>query len=342
VTISDDRYFATEAALSGFMPPELPVEVPTAEILAEYDRLSRCWTSTHAGELRVGSEVHKREVCRMFRETFNPYRPSVIDWPNLSAEELQRLTSLPIWDIAVQTEGRARLNFAAYASVFPDREVGETLMLNAWEENRHKEVLSNLVAAYRIPLAEEPAYDLPRDLEWAFLVTGYSECVDSFFAFGLFEVARRSGFFPMKLVETFEPIIQEECRHILLFANWLAWHRVNLKWWRRVWFELRIIAAWTFIAWERIGLARDLGGEQNPSRQDSNFTLNSASAVSPVEIRLREFMTLCLRENDRRFAGYDTRLVRPTTMPIVIRFMLALSKLWPGRSGGRQASRAPS
>ncbi len=335
MTISGDSYFAIEASLTGFKPPEMPVEVPTAEALAEHDRISRCWTSTHAGDLCVGSEIHKREVCRMFRETFNPYRPAVIDWPNLSSEELQRLTSLPIWNIAVQTEGKARLNFAAYASTLPDREIGEALMLNAWEENRHKHVLSNLVKTYQIPLAEEPAYEPPRDLEWTYLVTGYSECVDSFFAFGLFEVARRSGFFPMKLVETFEPVIQEECRHILLFANWLAWHRANLKWWRRAQFELRVVAVWIFIAWERMGLARGFGKDQNPSRQDSNFTLKSAGSVSPVEFHFRELMTLCLRENDRRFAGYDIRLVRPTTMPTMIRFALALSKLWPGKSRSR-------
>jgi hypothetical protein len=57
-------------------------------------------------------------------------------------------------------------------------------------------VLSNLVAAYGIVLAPEPVYHEPRDAEWAYLVTGFSECIDSFFAFGLFEVAKRSGFFP--------------------------------------------------------------------------------------------------------------------------------------------------
>jgi hypothetical protein len=335
VTISGDACFATDALVTGFTPPEMPVESPTAVQLAQYDRTTRYWTSAHTGDWRVGSEIHKREVCKMFRETFNPYRPAVIDWPELDSEELARLTALPIWDIAVQTEGKARLSFAAYAGALADREMAEALMLNAWEENRHKDVLSNLVKTYRIPLVEEPAYEPPRDLEWAHLVTGYSECVDSFFAFGLFEVARRSGFFPTKLVETFEPVIQEECRHILLFANWLAWHRANLGLLRRVRFELRVAAVWIFIAWERIGLARGLGKERNLARQDSNFTFTSAKAVGPAEIRFRDLSMLCLRENERRFAGYDTRLVRPTMIPGMIRFALAVSTLWLRAFGRR-------
>ena len=199
VTISGDACFAADAFVTGFRPPERPLGSPTAVQLAEYDRSTRHWTSVHMGDWRVGSEIHKHEVCKMFRETFNPYRPAVIDWPELDSEELARLTSLPIWDIAVQTEGKARLSFAAYAGALADREMAEALMLNAWEENRHRDVLSNLVKTYGISLVEEPAYEPPRDLEWAHLVTGYSECVDSFFAFGLFEVARRSGFFPHEI-----------------------------------------------------------------------------------------------------------------------------------------------
>src|SRR6185369_9016257 len=125
-----------------------------------------------------------------------------------------------------------------------------------WEENRHKEVIANLVAAYGIALAPEPPFRHPRHPKWAFLVTGYQESIDSFFAFGLFELAKRSGFFPAELVDTFEPVIQEECRHILFFANWLAWRRANLGWWPRIRFELRVAAAWIYIAGLRVGLAR--------------------------------------------------------------------------------------
>ena len=328
VMSDNDTVFAAQMAGIGFVRPELPAGRPTTGALEAADRTSRYWTSTHPGALPLGSQAHKHEVCRMFRETFNPYRPSVIAWPELSPEMLQRVTSLPIWDIAVHTEGRARLRFASYARAAEDPAVRDAVMLNAWEENRHKEVLGHLVKAYGITLGPEPAYRLPRDPEWMYLVTGYCECIDSFFAFGLFELARQSGFFPVELVETFEPVIQEECRHILLFANLVAWQRATLPWWRRVHFELRILAAWFYIAWERLVLARSMKAGGMGTGQDSNFTMSSAQAVTPVEIGVRDLMRLCLQENDRRFAGYDPRLVRPKTVPALARVALLVSRPW--------------
>jgi hypothetical protein len=330
--IDHDDLFTTQMLALGFSRPELPGDPPSAAAMAAADRISRYWTSTHAGVLRPGSEAHKREVCRMFHETFNPYRPSIISWPKLSPEMLQRVTSLPIWDVAVHTESRARLRFVTYASSVEDPQVRSAVALNAWEESRHKEVLANLVQAYGIPLASEPPFQPPRDSQWAYLLTGYCECIDSFFAFGLFELARRSGFFPAELVETFEPVVQEECRHILLFANLMAWQRANLPWWRRLYFELRVAAVWAVIAWERIVLARSMDAKGNSkgdkARLDSTFTASSANALSPVEIDVRDLMALCLKENDRRFAGYDPRLLRPTMVPRLVRFVLLVTKPW--------------
>jgi len=120
-------------------------------------------------------------------------------------------------------------------------------------------------------------------------------------------------------VETFEPVIQEEARHILLFANWLAWHRRNLRAWKRPWFELRIAAVWVFLAWERMGIARGLSDNK---ADDNNFTVTGGKAVSGDEVNVRDLLALCLAENDRRFAGYDPRLVRPVTMPWLTRRVL--------------------
>ena len=294
--------------------------------VAAADHAARYWKSEEQGPLKPGSPAHKDAICRMFRETFNPYKPSVIAWPTLDDSARDKIISLPIWDIAVQTEGKARLRMAAYARTISDPDMREAIALNGWEENRHKEVLSRLVEAYGIPLEPEPVYREPRDTEWAYLVTGFSECIDSFFAFGLFELAKRSGFFPAELVDTFEPVIQEEGRHILLFANWLAWHRATMPRWRRPWFEMRVVAVWMFLGWERIGIARSIDGGKTAAtktkQQDNNFTVTGSKSVSAEDVSPGDFMAICLEENDRRFAGYDHRLRRPTTMPRLARLAL--------------------
>ncbi|MDB6098987.1 MAG: aminomethyltransferase [Gammaproteobacteria bacterium] len=266
------------------------------------------------GPIRLGSEAHKTLFCRTLLDTFNPYKPAVIDWPQLDSETRDRLVSLPIWDIAVQTEGRARLNVASYAAITPDPLLRKAIELNAFEEGRHKHVLSNLVAAYGIELAPEPEYAVRGDPEWAFMVTGYSECIDSFFAFGLFESAKRSGFFPAELVDTFEPVIQEEGRHILFFVNWAAWYRRTMPFWRRPFFELKVLAVWLFLIWERIGIARDVGG----GVQDNNFTVTGAKAVGN-DIDVAELIDMCLAENERRMSPYDRRLLRPRFVPALAR-----------------------
>jgi len=278
--------------------------------------LSLPQSRSDVGPIRIGSEAHKQLFCRMLLETFNPYRPAVIDWPSLSDEARERLVGLPIWDIAVQTEGKASLRVKSYGRVVAaDPWLRKAVALNAFEEARHKHVLSNLVAAYGIALEPEPAYLVPRDVEWAFMVTGYSECIDSFFAFGLFELAKRSGYFPAALVETFEPVMQEEGRHILFFVNWVAWMRRNLPLWKRPLFAARIAAVWAFLVWERIGIARGLEGEP---AADANFTVTGAKSVG-MDIGVAQLMDICLAENDRRLAGYDRRLLRPRFVPAMVR-----------------------
>lgn len=283
------------------------------------DQASRNWRFAESGPIALGSEAHKRMFGRMLLDTFNPYKPSVIAWPELEPDARARLVGLPIWDIAVQTEGRARRRMLSYARTTADPLVREALELNGWEEGRHKEVLARLVAFYGIKLEPEPDYLEPRDPEWAYLVTGMSECIDSFFAFGLFEAARRTGFFPPELVETFEPVIQEETRHILFFANWLVWYRRALPFWRRPLFFAKRMAVWAVLVAERFGMARDMGsGSQLSKSQNANFTFQGSPELTGA-IDAAELLDVCLAENDRRLAGYDPRLLRPNTVPRLVR-----------------------
>ncbi|MCI4677177.1 hypothetical protein K9U39_13010 [Rhodoblastus acidophilus] len=289
----------------------------TVAAIEASDFVMRNWTAGETGPVRIGSPEHLRMFAQMLLDTHNPYKPAVIDWPKLEPDALARVTSLPIWDIAVQTEGRASIRVKTFAASVEEPLLRQALELDADEEARHKVVLSKLVEAYGVKLAPEPDYPAPKHAVWAWLVTGYSECIDSFFAFGLFETARRSGFFPEELIETFEPVIQEEARHILFFVNWVAWRRRNLPVWRRLTFRLTEIAVWAFLIYERIGIARGL--DEAGEMQDANFAMQGSSAIG-VDLSPAELIDLCLAENDRRMAGYDKRLLRPTLTPALARF----------------------
>ncbi|UAK23505.1 ferritin-like domain-containing protein [Sphingomonas nostoxanthinifaciens] len=269
--------------------------------------------------IKLGSPEHKMLFCHMLLDTHDAYKPALIDWPPLEPETQARIASLPIWDMAVQTEGRTGLFVKTFGESLSDPLLKRAVEMDAFEEQRHKIVLHDMVTSYGIKLEEEPPYVRPKDPEWAFMRSGYSECIDSFFGFGLFKVAKDTGFFPDELIDTFEPVMREEGRHILFFVNWVAWWRRNMPWWRRPYFEAKVIVVWLFLIWERIDMAKGMG--DNSKAQENNFTLNGSKELG-VEISFGELARICLAENDRRLAVYDQRLIRPRFVPGAIRLVL--------------------
>lgn len=276
-----------------------------------------------AGPVRLGSAEHLMLFSRMLLDTHDPYRPAVIDWPELEPDVRDKIVSLPIWDMAVQTEGRTGMFVKTFAETVGEPLLKSAVEMDAFEERRHKLVLSNLVHAYGIQLQPEPEYKKPKDAEWAFMRSGYSECIDSFFGFGLFKLAKDTGFFPAELIDTFEPVMREEGRHILFFVNWAAWWRRNMPWWRRPYFEAKVVLVWLFLIWERIDMARGMG--ESSKAQENNFTLNGSKELG-VEVTFPELAAICLAENDRRLEQYDPRLIRPRFVPGAIRLILKLTR----------------
>ncbi|HXY98642.1 MAG TPA: ferritin-like domain-containing protein [Stellaceae bacterium] len=265
--------------------------------------------------IAIGSQRHKELFCAVLLDTFDPYRPAVIDWPDLAPEVRGRLAGLPFWDVALETEENAGTRMQALADATADPLIRQALALNAFEERRHKEVLGRMMRFYGIPVGGDVRARLLRDAQWAFLRTGYGECFDSFFAFGLFEMARRTGFFPSALIGVFEPVIQEEARHNLFFVNWVAYAKAAQGWPRRWGFAARCLAALAVQIARRLSIAQSVDGD--------NFTRKGGAALG-IDLDARRFLALCLAENDRRLAPYDPRLLRPRIMPAVARLAMAL------------------
>jgi hypothetical protein len=155
---------------------------------------------------------------------------------------------------------------------------------------------NDLLVHYKIPVLVLAPPPLPANMAWAFLRTEYGECFDSFFAFGLFAIAKDSGFFAPALVNLFEPVMQEEARHILFFVNWLVYQRTQLPWWRRIHLSSHCVGAMTLQEWSRIQTARGMS--------KGDFSMKGHEAILP-DLSLREFLQLCLRENERRLSRYD-------------------------------------
>ena len=267
--------------------------------------------------LVIGSEEHKQRLCRAFIDTHDPFKPESLPWPDLDVDTRARLLSLPVWNEAVNTERETADKVQRMSECEPDPLLREAIALQGFEERRHAALLDLFTVRYDIPVERRSDRDGGEDPAWAFLRTEYGECFDAFFAFGLFAFARQSGFFPSSLVAVFDPIMQEEARHILFFVNWLAYRRIQLPFDRRALLDIRRGYALALQILSRIRTAFDLGG-----REQDNFTMNSHAAVGDFSIR--SFLETCVRENDRRLGVYDADLLRPAFAPRLARTALRL------------------
>ena len=279
--------------------------------------MSATSANIEAAKIRIGSPEHRQILARFFLDTHVDYVPEQIQWPALEDAERARLAGLPFWQEAVSTENVTSNTVAAAAQLESDAGLRAAIELQGFEENRHARLLVALTSHYRIAVETPPRFE-PRSLESDFLFAGFGECFDSFFAFGLFALARDSGYFAPRLVAIFEPVIQEEARHILFFVNWVRYRRSQLRRWKRPGFRLR--CAWIICKQvaARIRTARTMGHE--PGASGENFTLSAHQELGAA-VTLQRLLQLCLGENDRRMAGYDSRLLRPRLVPSLARFL---------------------
>ncbi|HQU17160.1 MAG: ferritin-like domain-containing protein [Gammaproteobacteria bacterium] len=268
------------------------------------------------GTPAVGTREHRDLFCKFFVQSYVHFDPDNMPWPRLEGSALERLTSLPFWGEAVSTERVTARTVQSAALRESDPVVRDALAMQGAEEGRHSRLLRSLVAFYGIDLPDLPPLPDQNDMDREFLHAGFGECFDSFFAFGLIRIAKESGYFAPELVEIFEPIMQEEARHILFFINWVAYHRAQLPWWKRPLFRIQCASVMALQLLSRIKTARGMN-------EGENFTMKGHEEIN-ADITPRGFLEICLEENQRRFSRYDARLLHPKFAPGIAKLALKL------------------
>jgi len=260
--------------------------------------------------IEIGSDGHKQRFCREFVASHRRYRPENLSWPELDAAARERLCAIPFWSEVLFTERRAGTIVDAFAATIADPVVREAVALQGFEEARHADFLRLMIRRYGIA-AEERSLEPPgRDPYRAFVDFGYGECIDSFLGFGVFAIARRSGFLPDPMFELFDTLLREETRHIVFFINWMAWHQARLgrtAGWRRD----GVAAVYYGRAIGRLLATIRRGRAANDGR---DFSATQAS-VFLDGFSWRGLVEACVAEHARRMAEFDPALLRPRLLP---------------------------
>jgi hypothetical protein len=282
----------------------------------------------------LGGDEHKERFCQLFLETHVAFDIGSVEWPELDEAQHHLLAGLPIWDEAVNTEHETAVLVRRMADAELDPVLAEAIALQALEEERHASLINELTAHYGFPVRRRgPRHsgDPRRD----FLKSGWGECIDSFFAFGIFAVAEELQMVPKELLAIFDRVMQEEARHILFFENWRVFLRRADTMTAAATFSVKSAAAVSAVVAERLRLA--VSGARSADGSDQNFVFSGAQALG--SLTPRSFVDTCLTENQRRFAPYDPMLPRPRVVPQIAR---AARRLLPDRPLGPSTATGPT
>ncbi len=287
--------------------------------------------------MKIGSEAHKELFCRSFMDSHVSYEPATLPWPELDSNAIERIRKIPFWDEALYTERKAGVMLKAYAELVDDPLIRDAIALQAMEEARHGRVIEYMVNYYGIEVPERPEKPLPADLEPAFIKFGYGECFDSFFAFGLFGIARQTDFIPEALFNIFNTLVDEEARHMVFFVNWIAYKQiVEDQGFLRPYTSFRQYAG---AALRRLDSFKGMGKKGKKTASKKGFTASGAKAVK-VDLSLEAFLETCLSENEKRMSVYPDELLRPDFLPTIAAIAFNTVKLLPKRKASPVADPA--
>lgn len=266
--------------------------------------------------MRIGSNEHKELFCRSFMESHRPYDPQEWPWPQLDDVSLARLRAIPIWTLALEVELGAGEMLAEYAKTERDPLVRQALELQGYEEARHGRILQCLIDRYGLRVT--PNVPQKRPTRDAFMLFGYSECVDSYAGFGIFRLARDARLLPEALTSLFSRVLVEEARHIVFFVNWIAWDRTRRGLRGPLMQAIPALASYVAAIGSKFKDGTRIQTEKGPADGANLFgdLLKDLTAA--------KFVRACVEENERYMASFDPRLIRPRVIPALGRAALTV------------------
>ncbi len=275
--------------------------------------------------MKLGSEEHKQLFCRQFLDSHLKYEPETLAWPELDSVFLERLRAIPFWQEALFIEREAGLMVSAFAETIEDSLIRDAIALQGREESRHARLIEYLINHYQIEITEPPPPKLPSNFATAFTDFGFEECLDSFFAFGMFGIARQANYLPEPIFTIFDPILDEEARHIVFFVNWVTYLQIQQGREAKAWQGAHSLWHYGRAIW---GLVKTFGGMDQ--RDGQGFTAKGATTFMD-DLTAEQFFSTCLAENAKRMSVYDPRLLQPQLLPRLSQVALRFLKLLPQR-----------
>lgn len=269
--------------------------------------------------MKLGSKEHKELFCRRFIDSHLQYEPETLPWPDLDGVALERLRGIPFWLEALKTERNAGNMVSAFAETIDDPMIKDAIALQGREETRHARLIEYLIKRYNIDLEEPAPIPVPKNIETAFIDFGFCECLDSYFAFGMFDVARQAQYLPEAFFTIFDPILHEEARHIVFFINWFTYHQINQG---LGWSGFRAVNT----LWHYKRALQDLMSIIKGEGQ--GFTITGANSFMD-NLTPELFFSTCVQENARRMSVFDPQLLQPELLPKISNFALGVLRLLP-------------
>lgn len=239
--------------------------------------------------------------------------------------------------MALAAERNAGYMVTEFAQYVTDPMVREALAMQGVEETRHANLLDVMLRHYEIDVGDSAIAPQPAT-ERSFLDFGYEECIDSFFGFGIFGLARQIQLFVPELTDIFEVVLLEEARHVTFFVNWIAYERIRRG--RGFWpFQAYCTALGYVRAVNRIATTfAPAAGSGGMKTQGVGFGAEGAFAMFE-DVTWRSFLKSCVEGNTHYMAAMPPELLVPTFLSRLAKIAIAAPIPSFGPKVARKAAR---